>query len=258
MAVTLERDEGVGVIKLNNPPANAYDHAVMRDLDEAIYEARFDGSIKVIVVASAIDRFFSAGANVSALKSMNAQERATFDLHAHEVLAKLERTPKVIIAAISGHCLGGGLEIALACDLRFMTDASNARIGLTEANLGVIPGTGGTQRLPRLIGLSKALDLMITGAALEPQQALELGIVNRLFAPDQLLLETMTYAKKLAAGPSFAAGMIKLAAVQGVGMPLDGGLLLERELLNRVFASADAEEGMGAFLEKRPPTFKGE
>lgn len=258
MAVTLERDEGVGVIKLDNPPANAYDHTVMRELDEAIYEARFDSSIKVVVVTSASDRFFSAGANVSALKEMNAQQRATFDLHAHEVLDKFERTPKVVIAAISGHCLGGGLEIALACDLRFMVDSPGARIGLTEANLGVIPGTGGTQRLPRLIGLSKALDLMITGAALEPQQALDLGIVNRLYPAEQLLAETMTYAKKLAAGPAFAAGMIKLAAVQGVRLPLDGGLLLERELLNRVFASADAEEGMAAFLEKRQPTFTGE
>lgn len=258
MAVTLERNEGVGVIKLDNPPANAYDHAVMRELDQAIDDARFDASVKVIVVTSAIERFFSAGANVGALKAMSAQERATFDLHAHEVLAKFERTPKVVIAAISGHCLGGGLEIALACDLRFMVDTANARIGLTEANLGVIPGTGGTQRLPRLIGLAKALDLMVTGAALEPRQALELGIVNRLYPVEQLVPETMAYAKKLAGGPSFAAGLIKLAAVQGMALPLEGGLLLERELLNRVFASADAEEGMAAFLEKRPPTFKGE
>jgi enoyl-CoA hydratase/carnithine racemase len=173
------------------------------------------------------------------------------------VLAKLERTPKVVIAAISGHCLGGGLEIALACDLRFMVD-SNARIGLTEANLGVIPGTGGTQRLPRLIGLAKALDLMVMGTALEPQQALELGIVNRLYPAEQLTSETMGYAQKLAEGPSFAAGMIKLAAVQGFTLPLEGGLLLERELLNRVFASADAEEGMSAFLEKRQPNYRGD
>lgn len=257
MAVTLEHEEGVGVIKLNNPPANAYDHTVMKELDEAIYGIRFDPAVRVVVLTSGLDKFFSAGANVAALKAMNAQERATFDLHAHEVLAKLERTPKVVIAAISGHCLGGGLEIALACDIRFMVDA-NARIGLTEANLGVIPGTGGTQRLPRLIGLARALDLMVTGAALEPQQALELGIVNRLYPADQLLSETMAYARKLAEGPSFAAGLIKLAAVQGATLPLEGGLLLERELLNRVFASADAEEGMGAFLEKRQPKFRGD
>jgi enoyl-CoA hydratase/carnithine racemase len=257
MAVTLERDNGIGIIKLNNPPANAYDHVVMKELDDAIYEIRFDPEIKVVVVASDLPRFFSAGANVSALNTMNAYQRAAFDLHAHEVLAKIERTPKLFIAAISGHCLGGGLEIALACDLRFMVD-SGARIGLTEANLGVIPGTGGTQRLPRLIGLSRAIDLMVTGAAIEPPEALSLGIVNKVFPAEQLMNETMAYARKVADGPSFAAGMIKLAAVQGVELPMDGALLLERELLNRVFASPDAGEGMGAFLEKRQPTYRGE
>jgi enoyl-CoA hydratase/carnithine racemase len=258
MAVTLERDEGVGIIKLNNPPANAYDHEVMRELDQAIYDARFDSSVKVIVLTSALDRFFSAGANVAALKSLDARGRATFVLHAHEVLAKLERTPKVVVAGITGHCLGGGFEIALACDIRFMVDTPGAKIGLTEANLGVIPGNGGTQRLPRLIGLGRALELMLSGTTLEPQQALEAGMVHRLFPADQLLSETLAYAKKLASGPSFAAGMMKVAAVQGMSLPLDGGLLLERELLNQVFASADAEEGMSSFLEKRQPTYRGE
>jgi len=257
MAVSLERDNGVGVIKLNNPPANAYDHQVMKELDDAIYEIRFDRTIKVVVLASDLPRFFSAGANVQALKDGDAYYRAAFDLHAHEVLAKIERTPKLFIAAISGHCLGGGLEIALACDLRFMVD-SGARIGLTESNLGVIPGTGGTQRLPRLIGLSKALDLMVTGAAIEPPQAMELGIVNRIYPADQLLSETMAYARKVADGPSFAVGAIKIAAVQGAELPMDGALLLERELLSLVFASDDAEEGMGSFVEKRQPTFKGQ
>src|SRR3954465_3237080 len=219
MAVSLERDNGIGIIKLNNPPANAYDHQVMKELDDAIYEIRFDSSIKVVVLASDLPRFFSAGANVAALKAGSAYERAAFDLHAHEVLAKLEHTPKLIIAAISGHCLGGGLEIALACDIRFMVD-SGARIGLTEANLGVIPGTGGTQRLPRLIGLSKAIDLMVTGAAILPDQALELGLVNRLFPADQLMTETMAYARKVADGPSYAIGKIKLTAVQGAELPM--------------------------------------
>lgn len=258
MAINLERDDGVGIVKLNNPPANAYDHVMMKELDEAIYEIRFDPAIKVVVVSSELPRFFCAGANVAALKSSNAYERSAFDLHAHEVLVRLERTPKLVIAAISGHCLGGGLEIALACDIRFMVDEANARIGLTEANLGVIPGTGGTQRLPRLIGLSRAIDLMVTGAAITPQDAHQLGIVNRLYPADKLLEETMAYARKAATGPAFAVGAIKLAAVQGVELPLDGGLLLERELLNRVFATRDAEEGMGAFLEKRQPNYTGE
>jgi enoyl-CoA hydratase/carnithine racemase len=257
MVVSLERDNGIGIVKLNNPPANAYNHVVMKELDEAIYEIRFDRDIKVVLVASDLPRFFSAGADVSVLNSMDSYQRAAFDLHAHEVLAKIERTPKLFIAAISGHCLGGGLEIALACDLRFMVD-SGARIGLTEANLGVIPGTGGTQRLPRLIGLSRAIDLMVTGAAIEPADALTLGIVNKVFPADQLMSETIAYARKVADGPSFAAGMIKLAAVQGAELPMDGALLLERELLNRIFASPDATEGMTSFLEKRQPTYHGE
>ncbi|MPZ14226.1 MAG: enoyl-CoA hydratase/isomerase family protein [Chloroflexi bacterium] len=257
MAVSLERDDGVGIIKLNRPPANAYDHVVMKELDDAIYEVRFDRAVKVVVLASELPRFFCAGADVASLKAGDAYERAAFDLHAHEVLAKLERTPKLIIAAINGHCLGGGLEIALACDMRFMVDA-DARIGLTEANLGVIPGTGGTQRLPRLVGLSRAIDLMVNGTAISPQQALELRIVDRLYAADQLIPETMAYAKKLASGPSFAVGRIKLAAVQGSELPMEGALLLERELLNQVFASRDADEGMTAFLEKRQPNYRGE
>ena len=257
MTVSLVRDNGIGVVKLNNPPANAYDHQVMVDLDHAMDEARNDPAVKVVVITSDLPRFFCAGADVAALKAGDMCARASFDLHAHEVLAKFERTPKIIIAAINGHCLGGGLEIALACDLRFMVD-EGARIGLTESNLGVIPGTGGTQRLPRLIGLSRAIDLMVTGAALTPPEALNLGIVNRIYPADQLQAEVTAYARKIADGPSFAMGAIKLAATQGMSLPLEGGLLLERELLNRVFASADANEGMGAFLEKRQPTFRGE
>jgi enoyl-CoA hydratase/carnithine racemase len=257
MTVSLEQNNGIGFIKLNNPPANAYDHSVMVDLDHAIDAARDDPAVRVVVITSDLPRFFCAGADVAALKAGDMCTRASFDLHAHEVLAKFERTPKIIIAAINGHCLGGGLEIALACDLRFMVD-EGARIGLTESNLGVIPGTGGTQRLPRLIGLARAIDLMVTGAALTPPEALNLGIVNRLYPADQLLSEVTAYARKIADGPSFAMGAIKLAATQGMSLPLEGALLLERELLNRVFATADANEGMSAFLEKRQPTFKGE
>jgi enoyl-CoA hydratase/carnithine racemase len=135
---------------------------------------------------------------------------------------------------------------------------SGARIGLPEAKLGVIPGTGGTQRLPRLIGLSRAIDLMVTWVDIEPADALALGIVNKVFPADQLMDETKAYARRVADGPSFAASMIKLAAVQGAEMPMDGALLLERELLNRVFGSPDAGEGMASFLEKRQATWHGE
>lgn len=259
MAVTLTREGKVGVIKFNRPPANSYDHDFMRELDQAIYEARFDRECKVIVLTSDLPRFFCAGADVKALAEGDDHYRSMFDLHAHETLAKLERTPKLVIAAINGHCLGGGLEIALACDLRFMArgDDRGPRIGLPEVTLGVIPGTGGTQRLPRLIGLSRAIDLMVTGEGVLADRALELGIVDRVYDPDALLPETMKYAEQLANGPSLAIGAIKLAAQQGVAVPLEYGNLIEREILRRIFETADANEGMRAFAEKRKPVWQG-
>jgi len=257
--VTLTREGKVGVIKFNRPPANSYDHDFMRELDQAIYEARFDRECKVIVLTSDLPRFFCAGADVKALAEGDDHYRSMFDLHAHETLAKLERTPKLVIAAINGHCLGGGLEIALACDLRFMArgDDRGPRIGLPEVTLGVIPGTGGTQRLPRLIGLSRAIDLMVTGEGVLADRALELGIVDRVYDPDALLPETMKYAEQLANGPSLAIGAIKLAAQQGVAVPLEYGNLIEREILRRIFETADANEGMRAFAEKRKPVWQG-
>ena len=183
MAVSLSKEGRIGVVRFNRPPANSYDHDFMKELDQAIYEARFDRDVQVIVLASDLPRFFCAGADVKALATGDDHYRTMFDLHAHETLAKLERTPKLVIAAINGHCLGGGLEIALACDLRFMARGGErpATIGLPEVTLGVIPGTGGTQRLPRLIGLARAIDLMVTGESVQAERALELAIVNEVF-----------------------------------------------------------------------------
>jgi enoyl-CoA hydratase/carnithine racemase len=259
VAVTLSKEGKVGVVKFNRPPANSYDHDFMKELDQAIYEARFDPAVKVMVLASELPRFFCAGADVKALAAGDDHYRAMFDLHAHEILAKLERTPKLVIAAIGGFCLGGGLEIALACDLRFMArgDERGPRIGLPEITLGVIPGTGGTQRLPRLIGMSKAIDLMVTGEGVLADRALELGMVDKVFDAEELLARTMEYAEKLASGPSLAVGAIKLAAQQGGAVPLEYGNLIEREVLRRIFETKDAAEGMGAFADKRQPTWTG-
>jgi len=259
VAVSLSKEGKVGVIKFNRPPANSYDHEFMKELDQAIYEARFDRDVKVIVLASDLPRFFCAGADVKALASGDDHYRTMFDLHAHETLAKLERTPKLVIAAISGHCLGGGLEIALACDLRYMArgDEKGPTIGLPEVKLGVIPGTGGTQRLPRLIGKSRAIELMVTGDSVLADRALELGIVDKVFDPDDLMPQTMEFAEKLASGPSLAVGAIKLSAQQGGEVPLEYGNLIEREILRRIFETQDAAEGMGAFAERRPATWQG-
>jgi len=175
----------------------------------------------------------------------------------HEVLLKMERTPKVFIAAIGGHCLGGGLEISLAADFRFAAEG-DYRLGVPEVTLGLLPGNGGTQRLPRLIGRQKAMELLLTGKPLDPASAAGLGVVDRLVAPDRLRPEAVAFAATLAGGPMVAIGEIKLAAKQGVEMPLESALALERGGIFRLFQTADAKEGLAAFAEKRKPSWKGE
>jgi len=258
MAVRLEKQGGVGVIVLDRPPANSYDYAFLRSFAGAVDDARADEDIHAVVVASASEKFFSAGADVSAFAAGTTRSRVMTALLAHESFRKMENTPIVFIAAISGHCLGGGFELALACDLRFAAEGSY-QIGLPETNLGLFPGSGGTQRLPRLVGLSRGLDLILNATTMPPGQAKELGLVDRLFPDAAACREgAIEYAKKLAAGPSVALGHAKLAVTQGFATPLDVGLAMEREAISRVFVSSDANEGIKAFGEKRKPDFKGE
>ena len=249
-------DESVGYIEINKPKANTYDLDMMTELDQAIEEVRFDDDVKVVVLTSTTPGFFSAGADIEMLKRSAPDYKAMFCLHCQETLNKFAETPKVVIAAIPGHCVGGGLEIALACDLRMMAKDSG-RIGLPEVKLGVLPGTGGTQRLPRLIGTSRALDLMITGRLITPDEALAIGLVNYVFPKETFTQEVQAYARALARGPSRAVSLIKRSVVEGVEMPLVAGLALERELQNRLFITDDAKEGISAYVEKRTATFKG-
>lgn len=254
--VRLEKQDAVGHLVLDRPPANSYDRAFLDDLSLAIDEARFDSAVRAIVVRSASERFFSAGADVKWFAATDAEQQFAFVIHANEVMGKLERTPKVVLAAINGHCLGGGLEIALCCDIRVAAEGAY-NIGLPEVTLGLLPGTGGTQRLPRLIGRQKALDLMLSGAAVQPGRAKELGIVDEVVAAGELLAKVQERAMSYATGPTLARGRIKLAAVLGAGMPFDAGLLYEHEAVGRLFASEDAREGFAAFGEKRKPEYKG-
>ena len=175
---------------------------------------------------------------------------------AHDTLSKIAGFPKVFIAVINGHAMGGGLEIALACDLRFAGDRKYY-LALPETTLGLIPGNGGTQRLPRLIGIGPALELMLSGSTVDPRQALELGLVNKLFPPESLLDEAKAYALKLAHGPSRANAYIKRCVYEGTEMPLADGLVLERDLISELFFTEDAQEGLAAFVEKRKAEFKG-
>jgi enoyl-CoA hydratase/carnithine racemase len=257
MSVRLEKEGGVGIIVLDIPPANLYDHAILREFASAIDDARMDADIRNVVVTSAAEKFFSGGADVRVFAAGTARSRFMMAVLAHEAFRKMENSPLIFIAAIAGHCLGGGLELALACDLRFAAEGSY-QIGLPEVNLGLFPGSGGTQRLPRLIGKSKALDLIANATTLKPAEAKEIGIIDQLF-PDAASCRAgaIEYAAKLASGPSVAIGHAKLAIVQGLGGPLDLGLAMEREAIGRVFVSEDADEGIAAFREKRKAEFKG-
>ncbi len=209
-----------------------------------------------MLVSDLAPRFFSAGADITNFQKSTQQQRVMTVLHAHEILLKIERTPKVFVAAIAGHALGGGLEIALACDFRFAAEGEY-RLGVPEVNLGLLPGNGGTQRLTRLIGRTRALDMLLSGAPVGPARALELGLVDRVVAADRLLDESSAYVAKLAQGPALAIGNIKVAAKIGADLPLEGALALEREAVWRLFMSEDAAEGMAAFAEKRSAAWQG-
>jgi enoyl-CoA hydratase/carnithine racemase len=254
--VSHERD-GVALIHLNRPPANSYNRAFLDELNMAVDEVRWNSDIHAAVLMSDLSpRFFSAGADVQNFVASTQQQRVMTVLHAQEILLKIERTPKIFVAAIHGHALGGGLEIALACDFRFAAEGEY-RIGLPEVTLGLLPGNGGTQRLTRLVGRTRALDMMITNQQVNAARALEIGLVDRVFPPDRMLDEAVTYVANLAKGPSLAIGNIKIATRLGADLPMEGALALEREAVWRLFMSEDAAEGLAAFAEKRSPNWKG-
>lgn len=254
MAVEYSNEGGVGYITLDKPPANSYDLAFMEELAGCVRSAAEDDGAGAVILRSGSERFFSAGADIKAFNANSVEDNMAMIRQAHEGLAEIAHTPKVFIAQIGATALGGGLEMALACDLRFGAEGEYV-LGLPEATLGLLPGNGGTQRLPRLIGTSKALDLMITGRTISPSEAHTLGILDRLFPADELEGEVRKYAEKLAAGATEAIGSIKLAVHGGIERPLDEGLEAERTLVEPLFESEDAKEGLAAFMEKRKPEF---
>ncbi|MGH3170773.1 MAG: enoyl-CoA hydratase/isomerase family protein [Trebonia sp.] len=253
----LDTRDGVGAIVLDSPPANAFDYAGLQELSALIDQARYNESIRAVLLSSTTSGFFSAGADIRAFGHATPRQRAMTSLLGHEVFRKIEHTPMIFVAAIAGHAVGGGLELAMACDLRFAADG-DYNLGLPEVSLGLFPGMGGTQRLPRLIGRSRALEVITSGKLLSPGQAHQLGLVDRMY-PDKASCEQAAhdYCGSIAAGPAEATGHAKVAVRIGCDMPLDDGLALEREAIAHVFASDDAAEGIAAFSGKRTPTFYG-
>src|SRR5437868_1784815 len=209
-------EEGIAVIEMNDPPANTYTYEMNRQLDEAILNARMDNNAHVMLLTGVGDKFFSAGANIKMLSSVDPTFKYYFCLHANEMLLRLEHTPKLVIAAINGHCVGGGLEISMAADLRIARKDAG-KIGLPEVNLGVLPGTGGTQRLSRLVGKSKAIELMVTGNTFSFEEAKDMGIINDIFPRDNFMNEVLDYARQFCSRNKAdkAVGRIKRAVQTG-------------------------------------------
>jgi enoyl-CoA hydratase/carnithine racemase len=251
----------VAWIELTDPPANTYTYEMMRDLDDAILQARFDENVHVIVLRGAGEKFFCAGANINMLKTVNPTFKYYFCLHANETLNRLEHTPKLVIAALNGHTVGGGLEIALAADLRIARKGAG-RIGLPEVKLGLMPGIGGTKRLARLVNPSRAIELMVTGDLMSFEEALRLGVVNGVWeaaSTEDFMEKVLRHARSF--GPPHraakAVGHIKRAVQTGSELTGGAAQALERELEQLLFQSDDAKEGLGAYLGKRKPDFTG-
>jgi enoyl-CoA hydratase/carnithine racemase len=256
-----ETSEGIAVLTLNDPPANTYSYEMMRQLDRAILAARMDESVHVIVVTGAGEKFFCAGANIKMLSEVTPAFKYFFCLHANETLSRLEQTPKLVIAAVNGHCVGGGLEVALAADIRVARKGAG-KMGLPEVSLGVLPGTGGTQRLARAVGKSRAIELMATGELFDFERAAELGLLNRIFEADNaesFRQQALAFARQFTAPEraALAVGRIKRAVQTGAEIPFESALALERELQQQLFQSEDAREGLSAYVEKRKPHFRG-
>jgi enoyl-CoA hydratase len=259
--VHYEVQDGVAIFTLDDPPANTYTHEMMRQLDACILRARFDNSVDVIVITGKGEKFFCAGANINMLQKADPTWKYYFCLHANETLLKLEHTPKLVIAALNGHTVGGGLEIAMAADLRIARRGAG-KIGLPEVALGVLPGTGGTQRLTKLVGTSKAIELMVQGNNIDFDEAAAMGIVNRVLdaeGRDAFLASVLEYARQFTRPnkATFAVGNIKRSCQSGAELPLEQGLALERELQALLFNSQDAKEGLNAYVEKRTASFTG-
>jgi enoyl-CoA hydratase/carnithine racemase len=251
-------EDGIGWIRLNRPPVNAIDLALLQELVQAVQAARVDPGVKAVMIASQIPGYFSAGLDLKELEHSSDEGRAELldQLFKDGLLHAMRTARKVFVALINGHCLGGGLEVALAADFRIGAQGK-WQIGLPEVRLGGMPGGGGIQMLGRLIGQSRTLRLTLLGETITPDRAQEYGILDALYPEADALLEASAFVRKFADGPGHSIGAIKLALYEGREIPLTHALVLERQLYRAINMGDDIQEGIRAFREKRPPRFTG-
>jgi len=255
MAVTFTSEGPLGFITLDKPPANSYDLEFMSEFSSAVDEA-VAGATRVVIVQSASEKFFSAGADIKKFLEGDVSSNMEMIKVSQAAFRRMAAAPQVFIAYVAGHALGGGLEIALACDIR-LAAAGLYKMGLPEVTLGLLPGNGGTQRLTRLIGPSRSLELLLTGRTYTVEQAREMGLVADVYNAEEAQNKVREYASKLAGGPGLAIAAIKRCVHEGGELALANGLALEGELMATLFRSKDASEGLNAFVEKRKPEFVG-
>lgn len=259
--VTLKRTEGVGEIILNRPPVNALSRQLLEEMEPILAEIEQDETVRAVLVTSAIDGVFVAGADLEEMRGLAGRpEAAQMEENLaifHRVFDRLQNLPKPVVAAMSGHTLGGGLELALACDFRLMVDDGKSQVGLPETGLGLFPGAGGTQRLPRVVGEARALELILMARRLKAPDALKLGLIHEMFPPHRFQEEAAQYAARLARGATVALGLAKGLIRGALGSDLKAGLQEERAAFARALASQDAREGIDAFFERRSPGFTG-
>ena len=267
-----ETENGVAIIELiydsagdplegAKPPVNTYTREMWHDIDDAILEARFNDDISVIMITGHGEKFFSAGASIKYLNTLSPRYKYFFCLHANETLSRLEQTPKLVIAALNGHTVGGGLEIAMAADIR-IARKGNYQVGLPEVALGVLAGTGGTARLSRLVGKAKAMEIMVTGRKFSFEESREMDLVHDIYdslSLDEFRQDVLDYAGRfsLPFAASKAIGNIKRSVQSGMEIPLEYHLALERELQSDLFQSEDAKEGIKAYVDRKTPRFEG-
>jgi enoyl-CoA hydratase/carnithine racemase len=265
-------DNGIAIIELisdtdgkplseGRTSVNTYTREMWEDIDHAILTARFDGDVSVILLTGHGDKFFSAGASINYLNTLSPRYKYFFCLHANETLSRLEQTPKLVIAALTGHTVGGGLEIAMAADIR-IAHKGNFQIGLPEVSLGVLAGTGGTARLARLVGKARAMEIMVTGRKFSFEEARDMDLVHDIYDSvglNDFRTDVLDYAGQftLPLAAAKAIGNIKRSVQSGIEIPLESHLALERELQSDLFQSEDAKEGIASYVERRTPRFKG-